>query len=53
MSYNIHIAGNIPLHSFKDATHGTSYVFEPERYEAIVREFCAACINENKNEKEI
>ena len=53
MSYAIHIAGNVPLHSFKDAAHGTSYLFEPERYGKIVKEFCSACIPENKNEKEI
>ena len=52
MSYEMHKAANIPLHSFKDATHGTAYIFEPERYEEIVADFCRRCLSKN-NTKEV
>ena len=47
--------GEKELHSFEAADHGTSYITEPERYEAAVTEFLEKCLNsrprvDNNNE---
>ena len=53
MSEELSRAGGITLHSFKDATHGAAYIYEPERYAVIVEDFCRACLSGNDNtEKE-
>ena len=52
MSDEMHKAAGIPLHSFKEATHGTAFVYEPDRYREIVESFCKRCLEKDKTEKE-
>lgn len=48
MSQRIHDASGVPLYAFPTADHGTAYVHETERYEAIVDEFCESCLSDKK-----
>ncbi len=43
----------IELHTFPDANHGLSFVYDYDRYQRIVYEFCAKCLSTNINNENV
>ena len=41
----------VELHTFPDAKHGLSFVYDNERYVKIATEFCTGCLSSAKNIK--
>ena len=37
----------VELHTFPEATHGLSFVYDTERYKRIADEFCLRCLGES------
>ena len=39
----------VELHIFPDAPHGQSFIYDEERYTALLNEFCNRCLSDSKN----